>query len=266
MAFTESWQTVFPQDVLDRYDFYETHSAAQVLRATNPDRFDEIVKVLAGFELTMPKIARKGGNKGVIPAELDLAFRELGWREAKYEQEITTRLVINPWKAADETEKTYRTSSSQTEGHQVDNVKGRVGLDVEWNPKDGNRDRDLANFRSLYIAGQLDVGVVLTREHFRLRELFKEVIAEAQDKIADIENEAAADRVRKATKNPLGTTTTAHVGNLVRKMERGDDGGCPILAIAVTERCYTQPASVKAAFASADALVPDPEGSDDEDA
>lgn len=248
VAFTESYKRAFPQDIVDRYDWAETHSAAMVLNATNPAEFDNLVAVLRAFRLTMSKIARPGGNKSVIAQELDESFRLLGWREAAYEQHIQTRLVVNPWPPAGETVQKVRPGKADTSGHQVDNVKGRVGLDVEWNPKDGNLDRDLANFRSLYIVGQLDVGVIITRNQDRLRPLFKQVIAGAKAEAHTISSDAARESVQKVVDDPLSTTTTANMTNLEKKMARGDDGGCPILAIAITERCYQQPASVADAF------------------
>ena len=66
---------------------------------------------------------------------------------------------------------TVRESEVVNEGYKVDNVKGRVALDVEWNAKDGNLDRDVGAYRALYDAGLIDGAVVLTRTHDDLREL-----------------------------------------------------------------------------------------------
>ena len=54
--------------------------------------------------------------------------------------------------------------------YNVDNVKGRVGLDVEWHAKDGNLDRDIAAYRSFYDAGIIDCGVTVTMTRESLRE------------------------------------------------------------------------------------------------
>ena len=43
----------------------------------------------------------------------------------------------------------------------MDNVHGGVALDVEWNAKDGNLDRDLAAYRSLYDVGIISAGVMI---------------------------------------------------------------------------------------------------------
>lgn len=241
VALTHSYLDVVPKHILDRYDFAETHSAAAVLSATSPDEFADLLHVLENFWLTMPKVAQAGGNKSVIAAELDEAFRVRGWREARYEQDIETRLIIEPWKPAGETDQSIRSAQEQTTGHKVDNVKGRAVLDVEWNPKDGNLDRDLANFRSLYAVGQVDCGVIITREHVQLRALFRDIIQQAKDAADTIPHEEVRERVLKATKDPLATATTANFSKLVPKMKRDDGSGCPILAVAITERCYKPP-------------------------
>ena len=66
---------------------------------------------------------------------------------------------------------TVRESEVVNEGYKVDNVKGRVALDVEWNAKDGNLDRDVGAYRALYDAGLIDGAVVLARTRDDLREL-----------------------------------------------------------------------------------------------
>ena len=40
--------------------------------------------------------------------------------------------------------------------------------------------------------------------------------------------------------DPLGTSTTSNFEKLVNRIERGDGGGCPILAIAITTKAYKQ--------------------------
>ena len=54
------------------------------------------------------------------------------------------------------------------EGYLVDNYKGRVVLDVEWNAKDGNLDRDLASYRSWHEAGVISAGVIITKDRLSL--------------------------------------------------------------------------------------------------
>jgi hypothetical protein len=97
-------------------------------------------------------------------------------------------------------------------------LKGRIALDVEWNAKDGYLDRDLAAYRSLYEYALIDAAVIITRTQEDLRRL---VLASEPE----------------STK--FNTTTTTNLDKLRPRMTRGDAGGCPVLAIAITSRCYT---------------------------
>jgi hypothetical protein len=62
-------------------------------------------------------------------------------------------LILQPYAVAGETMPVLRESEVHNEGYKVDNVKGRIALDVEWNAKDGNLDRDIGAYRALYDAG-----------------------------------------------------------------------------------------------------------------
>ncbi|MBX9717566.1 MAG: restriction endonuclease [Microbacteriaceae bacterium] len=203
---------------------------------------DELAQVLDGFYFDVERIVRSGGSKHFISAELDEAFRVSGWREAKFKQNLTTELILNPYRPAGEKAKEVRQSESEYEGHQIDNVKGRVGLDVEWNPKDGNLDRDFSNFRNLYDAGVLDLGVFIVRRESGMRGLWSDTIARAKDLHQGNFVSAEWDaRLAKTPADPLGTSTTSNFEKLVTRLRRGDGGGCPILAIAITTRCFQAP-------------------------
>ncbi|MBK4120916.1 BglII/BstYI family type II restriction endonuclease [Kocuria rhizophila] len=241
MELTESWKSVFPQDVQDRYFFCETRSAAAIMKVTTPQAFQDLIDVLQGFELTWDKLTTPGGNRSVISAELDEAFRVRGWREARFEQDLTTRLTISPWGKAPEPEKT-RTVETQNSygGHKIDNVMGRAALDVEWNPKDGNLDRDIANYLSLHEGGLIDVGVMLVRST-DVQPLTLELIAAVKGMEITGATEAWATRMRKLATNPYATSTTANYEKLRPRLERGDAHGCPLLAIGITSDAYREP-------------------------
>ena len=102
------------------------------------------------------------------------------------------------------------------EGYKVDNVKDRVALDVEWHAKDGNLDRDVSAYRALYEAGIIDGGVVVTRSFAAIRAL----------------------SIQLGRPDGFTTTTTTTIEKLEPRLTRGDGGGCPILAVAITDRCY----------------------------
>lgn len=226
MELTHGWSTAVPAALAERYELRETRNAAAVLAATSPEEFGEICAVLAGFVLTTADLVEAGGNESRLAARLNAAFRARGWREGRVDTVVTSRLQVQPWAPAGEHRATVRESEVVNEGYKVDNVKGRVALDVEWNAKDGNLDRDIGAYRALYDAGLIDGAVLLTRTHDDLRELAREL-------------SRAAGRSDDEVRSRLSTSTTTHLGKLESRMTRGDAGGCPLLAVAISRRCWT---------------------------
>jgi restriction endonuclease BglII len=228
MELTRSYERVFPGHLLERYEFAEVRNGAAALKGTNPTELEDILAVLDGFWLTLDSLTDPGKNKSDIAADLDKGFRERGWHESSHVSKTHFTLRFAPYpstsKAPEPVEFDY-----ETQGHKVDNFKGRVALDVEWNAKDGNLDRDLANFRALHDAAVVDAGLIITRHQERTR-WAANLLAELGERIR-----TTRDGKRIIL---LGTTTTTNLEKLVPRLQRGDGGGCPLLAIAITEKCY----------------------------
>lgn len=220
MDLTNSFEKVIPADVRTRYEFVEVRNAAAVLKASNPELFDDVIKVLREFSLRSSDISTPGGNRGQIPIRLDKAFEGLGWSAVR----ITTQWrLVGKRKtsgAKREYDEPYLDSAVTNPGFEVDNMKGRVALDVEWNAKDGNLDRDLSAYRALYEMGLIDVAVIITRDHKGIQRLA----------LTDLHNPDAARR--------LGTTTTTNIEKARDRMTRGDTGGCPLLVVAITRATW----------------------------
>lgn len=90
-------------------------------------------------------------------------LRERGWAECKYVVKREGYIEYRErWRAIEVL------PHSETPSYWVDNRKGRVLVDVEWNAKDGNLDRDLAAYRAWYEDGLIDGAVIITkdRHHF----------------------------------------------------------------------------------------------------
>lgn len=216
MDLTDSYLKVFPKDVLERYDMREVRNASAVLANTSPTEFEQLITVLRDFALTKEDILKPGKNEGQIAKRLNKAFRDLGWREGRHDTKIISLLRLMPYKPAGEKKPVVKETEVVNEGYKVDNVKGAVALDVEWNAKDGNLDRDVGAYRALYDAGIISAGVMVTRTMTDLREL----------------------GVKLGRPKFLGTTTTTNLNKLEPRLTRGDAGGCPLLAVAITARCY----------------------------
>ena len=216
MELTRSYERIIPPPILARFDLCEVRNAAAVLQSTNLPAFEEIMGVLGGFVLDTLDITERGGAKSRVPIRLDRAFREQGWREGRHDTRIRSVLRIMPYRAAGERSVRVVEREVRNEGYKVDNVKGRVALDVEWHAKDGDLDRDVAAYRALYDAAIIDVGVIITRSFASIRAL----------------------SIRLGRPGGFSTTTTTNLEKLEPRLSRGDGGGCPVLAVAITDRCY----------------------------
>jgi hypothetical protein len=217
MDLTRSFEAVVPPEIQERYELRETRNAAGILAATNPESFAEVLDVLRTFELEAADITEAGGNKSRVARRLDEEFREHGWREGRHDMTVRSVLKVMPYRPAGEREPHVVETEVFSEGYKVDNVKGRVALDVEWNAKDGNLDRDVAAYRALYDAGIIDGGVMITRSYEPIRELSRHL----------------------GRSGGFATATTTTLEKLEPRLARGDGGGCPILAAAITDRCYS---------------------------
>lgn len=230
MELTRSWSTALPAALAERYELRETRNAAAVLAATCPEEFAELCDVLAEFVLLPEDLIEPGGNESKLAARLNTAFRDTGWREGRVDTVVRSELRIQPHRPAGEERETVREQEVVNEGYKVDNVKGRVALDVEWNAKDGNLDRDIGAYRALYDVGLIDGAVLVTRTQDDLR-------------AAAAGLALAAGQTSKQARSHLGTSTTTNLTKLVPRLTRGDAGGCPLLVVAVSARCLPEAAA-----------------------
>lgn len=216
MDLTTSFHEHLEPELLQKFDFCEVRNAAAILASTNPVEWDQIKQVIGRLSLTDEDILDQGGNKSDLAGRVDEAFRGLGWREGRVDTLIRLAVKISPYKKAGENEPKIKETVVSNEGYKVDNLKARVALDVEWNAKDGNLDRDLGAYRALYDSALIDAAVLITRTHDDLRKLALQLSADS---------------------TKFATTTTTNLDKLRPRLTRGDAGGCPVLAIAITARC-----------------------------
>lgn len=210
---TASYEDAMPRAVLARFDFFETRNAGRILRATNPEEFDDVVSVLRDFAVDVDAdIGDAGGNESKTAARLNHSFRDLGWREAAYTITIKGELVL---KSPDKRGEEALVSEQETTSYLIDNLKGRVAADVEWHAKDGNLDRDFAAYRSLYENGIIDVALMVTMSRDSMRQW--------------------ALRLDPST-TKFQTSTTTNLEKAKPRLIRGDGGGCPILVVAICDR------------------------------
>jgi hypothetical protein len=116
------------------------------------------------------------------------------------------------------------------EGYLVDNFKNRIVLDVEWNAKDGNLDRDLASYRSWFEAGVISAGVIITKDRLSLLNLARRIWAEYQSTLDPAEH----------SRMPidLTTSTVTAFDKAQMRVRRGVMGSCPVLIVGATEATW----------------------------
>lgn len=185
-------------NLLQLYEIHDWRNGLAVLSAACPEEWGDIKRVLEDFRLFHTDVAQPGGNLSPISIRLNRAFKELGWKERKFD----TRIVVDDVEHASPT-------------HKVDHFKGRVALEIEWNNKDPFYDRDLNNFRLLFDLRVIDAGVIVTRT----REL----------------NRLAVELGKTVTS--LGASTT-HLGKLLPRLNGGSGGGCPVTVFGIRKTAY----------------------------
>lgn len=209
-----------------RWALLETSSASAVLRSVCPAEWADITTVLQSFQLDPNKWFRAGGNRGDIALEIDEMFSVLGWRERRVDLSTQGILLSRGGEIVAHLPAVYQ------EGYLVDNFKGRVALDVEWNAKDGNLDRDLSAYRAWHEAGVISAAVVITQDKIRLKQLAAQLWHDYQESLPE---------AQRNPKLPIDqTSTTTNLEKAALRVRRGVMGTCPLLVIAATPETWNQ--------------------------
>jgi hypothetical protein len=216
---------VLDPPVRARWRFLETSSAAAVLRAVCPEEWADITHVLATFSLDPKRWLKKGGNRGDIAQEIDGMFAERHWREIRVDLSTQGILVSGKGEVVETLPPVHQ------EGYLVDNFKGRVALDVEWNAKDGNLDRDLSAYRAWHEAGVISAAVLITQDRIALKELAEELWSAHQTTLPE-------DNRNVRLPIDLATSTTTNFEKAALRVRRGVMGTCPLLVVAATRATW----------------------------
>jgi hypothetical protein len=199
------WEELFPSSIFLKYELHNFNHAAEILSQAYPDEYTEIISGLQGFSLSVADIIAGGGSESAIPKKLSACLRPLGWQEMK----ITGDLLVKLHRR-NSPEVTEITIKDFLDGHNIDYVKNRVAIDMEWNSKDQTFDRDLYAFRSFYECGVISCGIIITRSE-RLNPVFAQL----------------------GVKQKYGASTT-WIGKLLSRVNSGRHGGCPLLVVGIT--------------------------------
>lgn len=195
------------------------------MQAVCPTEWQDIVDVLSNYRLSAEFWLKPGGNRGDIAEQIDGQFAARGWQEARLDLETKGILY-----SKNEVEIGTLPPVRQ-EGYLVDNYKGRVVLDVEWNAKDGNLDRDLASYRSWHEAGVISAGVIITKDRLSLLALARRIWAEYEGTLPE---------EKRTGRLPidLTTSTVTAFDKAQMRVRRGVMGTCPVLIVAASARSW----------------------------
>lgn len=240
---TESYDDpgIVPVSVRKKYSFHEVRNACGLLSAVAPNEWSDIIDVLDKFSFSANLLLRAGGNNSAMADELNCALRARGWAECRYVVRREGRIEYREkGRSFDEF------PAVEMPSYWVDNRKGRVLVDVEWNAKDGNLDRDLAVYRAWYEDGLIDGAVIITKDRASLFDIACELWADHL--------KVRPEDVRIATKCPakkrcdrqrelalpldLTTTTVTSLDKAIPRLDRGEAGTCPVAIVAVSAHTW----------------------------
>lgn len=265
MELTSSFKKTELKAISNKYSFCEVRSASTVLQATCPNEWDEFVQLLKEFTFSANTLLKKGGNKSHLVDSLESLFHAKGWLETRIDTEEVVYILPNKGKlgkgkrvlkisGADEefplenTEPSLQTieriealkegfpdakvTSIYQEGYLVDCLKGRMAVDIEWNAKDGNLDRDISAYRAWYQLGMIDGAVLITKDLDECRNLIKDIWEEyCEHALLPLDSDPPVK---------LSTSTTTSSEKAAERIKRGDGGGCPILVVGIGRGCWDE--------------------------
>ncbi len=246
MELTRTFETVFEEDLLKKYKFCEVRSASSVLSIACKEEWKEFIECLKAFQLRTQDLMIPGGSKSKIVVTLESLFHSRGWTETRIDTEqiiykvpkvanekiphkLTKMSFDDRLKFVDQSEHITRENLFQ-EGYLIDALKGRLAIDIEWNAKDGNLDRDIAAYRAWYDLGVIDGAILITKEIKSCKQLVNDLwsrYVEQRPELAGLSGSV-----------DLGTSTTTTIEKAQERIVRGDGGGCPILVVGVTANCW----------------------------
>lgn len=208
-----------PHELLEKYEFHDYGHALDILTHTCWAEWTDLIDCLEHFSITKADIVTAGGNKSPIPKKFDQLLFPRGWKEVKITADLLIKKGERSSRSGSQGFKPEKVEdlivAGYIDGHNIDFVKGKVAIDLEWNSKDQTFDRDLLAMRSYFDARIIDVGVIITRS-----EELNIIFASLGEDI----------------KKKYGASTT-WMGKLDPRLQARRNGGCPILAIGIRPKC-----------------------------
>jgi hypothetical protein len=103
----------------------------------------EILDTLDQIDIRIEDITAAGGNESKIPKKFSAIMRPRNRKDVKITGDLLVKLHARNSSTVEEV-----LIKDYIDGHNIDYVKGKVAVDMEWNSKDQTFDRDLYAFRA----------------------------------------------------------------------------------------------------------------------
>ncbi|MEI2440530.1 BglII/BstYI family type II restriction endonuclease [Priestia megaterium] len=196
--------------IYDNYEVASFKGGLTILKNDYSKEWHNIKLALRYFRLLRSEVMVGGKNKSLITKRIEKPFLAKGWVEVKarthYKTEVGTGLNTKKEKIIDTAVKDGTT-------HKIDLYKNKVGIEVEWNSKDGVFSRDLEAFRLLNDMDAIHVGVIITRS-------------------SNLQTSFNALGVGKK----YGASTT-HMNKVTERI-KSSVTGCPIVVFGITDTLF----------------------------
>ena len=216
--------TCIPADIARKFEFHNYNHALEIIVQAFPEEWAELLDCLRAFRITVADLRQAGGNESGFPKKIDDVLYPYGWREIRISGDLLIkfypRQADQRGRFADEPFEEKRIEQ-YIDGHNIDFLKNRLAVDLEWNSKDQTFDRDLLAMRTYYDCGIISAGVIITRAR-ELNDIFR----------------AVTDSEGRPILRKYGASTT-WMGKLLYRLDSRRNGGCPILAIGIKKACVT---------------------------
>ena len=187
----------FSHSIQNKFDIHVTKHADVILKEVFQDQFNDIEFLLDNLLIEKESLIKGGGAKSEIAMSIDNFL-----------------IKENGWEEKEfETSITSDGIERENPTHKIDCYKDRIAFELEWNNKTEFYDRDLNNFRILNELDCISLGIILTRST-SLDIIFKEL----------------------GIYSKYGASTT-HMDKLIRKVEGGGAGGCPLIIFGIKSEC-----------------------------
>ena len=183
-----------------KFDILAFKHADVILKNSFPVEWNEINEMLENFKINKSWLIEGGGRKSKIADAVDKHLIE---KNGWFEKEFQTSIVSDG-------------ISRENPTHKIDCYKNRIAFELEWNNKTEFYDRDLNNFRILHQLDNISLGIIMTRA------------TSLNDTLKDYK-----------IMSKYGASTT-HGDKLLKKIDGGGSGGCPIIVIQIKSECIDE--------------------------